>query len=190
MIQYSTRINKRAKRLLVTVYPDGRVVVTMPRKISEDVLQKFVRSKSAWILETQEKMRKKQERHAKDPLGLSLITSKHTKEEIARYSAEARALAAARLAHFIEEYRREHGISLSYGRISIRNQKTRWGSCSRRKDFSFNYRLACIPAELADYVIVHELCHTKEMNHSPKFWKLVEKAVPDYMARRKALRGR
>jgi hypothetical protein len=72
--------------------------------------------------------------------------------------------------------------------ISVRNQKTRWGSCSARGNLSFNFNLVQYKKEIIDYVIVHELCHLKEMNHSIKFWLLVEKICPDYKAFRKELK--
>lgn len=81
-----------------------------------------------------------------------------------------------------------HGFSV--GKISIRGQKTRWGSCSKNRNLSFNYRLMAFREEVIDYVIIHELCHTKQMNHSRKFWSLVEKIVPDYMELRRELKRR
>jgi predicted metal-dependent hydrolase len=180
-LEYTHRITKRAKRMLVTIYADGHIVVTTPRPVREETLERFLRAKQEWILETQEKLKKKTEK--------SFLQKPHTKVEITNYTEEAHALAAARLAHFAELYRSVHDIHLSHNSITIRNQKTRWGSCSRTRSLSFNYRIACIPPALADYIIVHELCHTKEMNHSPKFWKLVEKTIPDYAARRRALRA-
>ena len=73
-------------------------------------------------------------------------------------------------------------------RISIRAQRSRWGSCSSKKTLSFNSRLAVLPIELVEYVVVHEVCHLLEMNHSPKFWRLVESVLPDFRKRRAALK--
>ncbi len=95
---------------------------------------------------------------------------------------EARRLVQARVGVFSELY----GVKV--GRISIRNQGTRWGSCSKAGNLNFNYRLALIEPELADYVVVHEICHLLEFNHSPAFWSLVAKTIPDYRARRRALK--
>jgi predicted metal-dependent hydrolase len=93
-----------------------------------------------------------------------------------------RALAHERLAHFNQQY------GLAIGKISIRNQKTRWGSCSREGNLSFNYRILYLPSAERDYIIVHELCHIAEHNHSPAFWALVSRALPDAKLIRKELR--
>lgn len=78
----------------------------------------------------------------------------------------------------VEYFARQVGVD--YGRITIRNQKTRWGSCSSKGNLNFNCLLMLAPAEILDYVVVHELCHRKEMNHSKAFWAEVEKVLPDY----------
>jgi predicted metal-dependent hydrolase len=78
---------------------------------------------------------------------------------------------------------------ISYGRVFIRKQKTRWGSCSRAGNLNFNYRLGFLPPHLVDYIIVHELCHIPQQNHSPAFWALVEQAMPDWKHLRNSLRS-
>jgi len=79
-------------------------------------------------------------------------------------------------------------LGLDYGKIFIKDQKTLWASCSRSKNLNFNWRLAAAPAEVLDYVVIHELCHLREMNHSKRFWGLVREVCPDYKARKKWLK--
>jgi predicted metal-dependent hydrolase len=97
------------------------------------------------------------------------------------HKEQARAFVHERLAYWNQFYQ------YSYGKVAIRNQSSRWGSCSAHGNLNFNYRIALLPLELADYVIVHELCHLKEFNHSPRFWALVAQTMPDYHARKQAL---
>lgn len=92
----------------------------------------------------------------------------------------AHALVISRLEHFNTSY------NFKYNKITIRNQTSRWGSCSRKGNLNFNFRIALLPPDLADYIIVHELCHLGEFNHSRKFWDLVERTVPGW----KEARGR
>ena len=100
-----------------------------------------------------------------------------------KYKEEARALVMEKLMVFGKIY------NLFPNRIAIRNTKSRWGSCSKRGNLNFNYRIVFLPPALADYLVVHELCHLGEFNHSPKFWNLVAVAVPDYKKLRKELRN-
>lgn len=95
----------------------------------------------------------------------------------------ARELVLARLHHFNKHY------SYSWNRVSIRNQRRCWGSCSSKKNLNFSYKLLLLPPHLCDYIIVHELCHLKEMNHGRNFWKLVEETLPDYKQRIKELKS-
>lgn len=94
----------------------------------------------------------------------------------------ARALVMER----IEYFNRIFGFG--FGRVAIRNQKTRWGSCSRKGNLNFNVKMLLLPQYLIDYIVVHELCHLKHLNHSKQFWELVAKVIPDYAARKNELR--
>lgn len=87
----------------------------------------------------------------------------------------------AKIEHFNQSY------NFKFNKINIRNQKTRWGSCSKKGNLNFSYRLLFLPQCAADYIIVHELCHLKEPNHSYKFWNLVAKTIPNYLEIRKEL---
>ena len=98
------------------------------------------------------------------------------------YKKKAEEVIHDRLQFFNEHY------GLRYNRVTFRNQKTRWGSCSSAKNLNFNWRLIMAPIEIIDYVVVHELCHLKHMNHSASFWRLVAEAIPEYKAMRKWLK--
>ncbi|HPY99327.1 MAG TPA: M48 family metallopeptidase, partial [bacterium] len=104
------------------------------------------------------------------------------REDYLRNKEKARALVVPRLDYFNQFY------NFKFRRLSIRDQRSRWGSCSRNGGLNFNYRLVFLPPNLADYLIVHELCHLGEFNHSPAFWKLVARTIPDYENRRRLLR--
>ncbi len=110
------------------------------------------------------------------------VASAASKKAFAEHKASALALVIDRLAHFNQHY------GFVIGKVSIKNQQSRWGSCSKRGNLNFTYRLALLPAELADYVIVHELCHLGEFNHSRAFWQLVAKTIPHHAALRQQLR--
>lgn len=113
---------------------------------------------------------------------IRIKNKKGSKSEYLKYKDQALILVKNKLEHFNQFY------NFKYNKVTIRNQSTRWGSCSRRGNINFNYKLALLPESLTDYVVVHELCHIGEFNHSKDFWDLVARTVPDYKERRQELR--
>jgi predicted metal-dependent hydrolase len=114
---------------------------------------------------------------------VSPLVARGSKKEYTTYKQRALVLVRERLQYFSAIY------GYSYGKISIRNQKSRWGSCSKAGNLSFNYKIALLPAYLVDYVIVHELCHTVHFNHGKAFWNDVAKTIPNPKACRAQLRS-
>lgn len=172
MVEYTLRENPRARRITLTVQRDGTVLVTKPRRVSQHDVERFVEKCGKWIARAQQKF-------SKLPRTSRIESSK---KEYQKYKGAARAHIARRVSHFNSYYR------VRFSKISVRNQKSRWGSCSQKGALSFNYRILFLPGHLADYIVVHELCHLLEMNHSKRFWALVEQAIPDHRERRKELR--
>lgn len=170
-----TIIRSRRKTIAIQIKPDCSVIVRAPLRMAKKDILKFVEEKSGWIRNHLEAM---QQRMADHPNERSL-----SQAEIKALADAALKLIPARVKEYAEI------IGVSYGRITIRNQKTRWGSCSSKGNLNFNCQLMRLPEELRDYVIIHELCHRKEMNHSAKFWSEVEKYCPDYKALRKKLKA-
>ena len=163
----------QSKAIRIRVHADGRVVVTAPRRVSERAIEKFVDEKRVWIIDAQKKIAAKPKR----------LLQSVTPADYKKHKAAAMTLAAKRLAHFNAHYK------LTYRRLTIRNSKTRWGSCSRTGSVSFSFAIALLPSVLADYIVVHELCHIKEFNHSPRFWKLVSETIPDYKECKRLLKS-
>ncbi|MBI5913528.1 M48 family metallopeptidase [Candidatus Azambacteria bacterium] len=151
---------------------DGSVVVTTPFGFAESVAERFIREKARWLFAKISFFKQFEGR----------VIVRHTKADYAKYKKDAHAFACARVDHFNAMY------GFRFNRITIRNQKTRWGSCSRNRNLNFNYKIALLPQRLTDYIIVHELCHLGEFNHSRKFWALVAQAMPDHAELRKELK--
>jgi len=120
----------------------------------------------------------------KKQIKLYNILFRNNKSNYLKHKEEALKFISERVDYYNNIYK------FDFNRISIRNQRTRWGSCSSKKNLNFNYRLLFLPKRISDYIIVHELCHLKELNHSRRFWNLVAEVVPDYLDIRKELRNR
>lgn len=168
-------IKTRRKTIGLEISPDLQITVRAPYHLSDVRIREFVESKQTWILKHLAIM---QDRQAHDPIPAGVISDK----ELRHMTEEARIIIPERVKYFAKI------IGVTYGRITIRHQKTRWGSCSSSGNLNFNCMLMATSPELIDYVVVHELCHRKQMNHSPLFWKEVEEIIPDYRDLRSRLR--
>lgn len=168
-------IKTRRKTIGLEISPDLQITVRAPYHLSDVRIREFVESKQTWILKHLAIM---QDRQAHDPIPAGVISDK----ELRHMTEEARIIIPERVKYFAKI------IGVTYGRITIRHQKTRWGSCSSSGNLNFNCMLMATSPELIDYVVVHELCHRKQMNHSPLFWKEVEEILPDYRDLRFRLR--
>ena len=173
-LDFGLRKSKRAGRLRLTVSCDDGVVVTLSYGTSENFAEKFILQKADWIFAKIELFQKYRDR----------FCVKRNKEDYSENKQKAFDFVLDRLSYFNNFY------DFKFEKISIRDQKSRWGSCSKKGNLNFNYRIIFLPQNLADYIIVHELCHLKEFNHSQKFWGLVSKQIPDYQTIRKELRKR
>ncbi len=168
------RSNRRSISIEVT--RDLRVIVRAPRRLSEKEINRFVGEKADWIDIHLRKMKERQDALAKEQ------SKALSEQEIRLLTTRAKRVFPPKVKKFAEI------IGVTYGNITIRMQKSRWGSCSGKGNLNFNCLLMNAPEEIVDYVVVHELCHRKEMNHSPRFWAEVEKVMPDYKERRKWLK--
>lgn len=170
-INYAVKKSKRARRLRVAVYCDSAVVVTAPQGLSESKIEHFLRLKAAWVLDKIAYFRN---------LGKT-IQLPRGKRAFKKYRNEALAFVENKIADINKIY------NYSYNEIVVKNHKSRWGSCSKKRNLNFNYRVIFLPVRLAEYIIAHELCHLGALDHSRKFWGLVERVVPDFRSRIKEL---
>lgn len=163
-------IRSSRKTLGLEVTSEGMIRIRAPYGVSEDVILRFLESKSAWIQKSLAKVRARQEKLKEEEAQYGKLTE----AELKVLKMQAEEVFPARAAFYAGK------MGISYGRITIRRQKSRWGSCSQSGNLNFNCLLMLAPPGVVDYVVVHELCHRIEMNHSPRFWKLVGEVYPDY----------
>jgi len=153
--------------MALQIEEDGQVTVRVPRTVTEAQAEEFARRHGEWILKT----RKRVLQNASWRRSYTEAEKQTGKQRLSRKLEERLPLFAS-------------VMGVSYGRVSIRDQRTRWGSCSGKGNLNFNWKLSLVPDEILDYVVVHELAHRIEMNHSANFWREVEKILPDYRERR------
>ena len=167
-------IRSARKTMTLEVRRDGNVIVRAPLRTGLPRIKRFVNQKQEWVLGCLERTKEYREQK---PLSADLSESKRNV-----YIRKAKETITKRVSYFARL------MGVSYRNITIREQKTRWGSCSSEKNLNFNWKLVLLAPELLDYVVVHELAHRREMNHSKNFWKIVEAELPDYRERRRRLK--
>lgn len=184
-IQYQSRlyelpytlIRSNRRSFSISIDPDGLITVRVPLQATQREISRLLIEKRIWIitkyLEIEEQRRNRP---------VSDLTDGQRRALEQRYIAAAKDYFPKRVSYFLQF------TGGSYNRITIRDQKTRWGSCSAKGNLSFNWRLMLAPPAILDYVVVHELCHLTHMNHSAAFWQKVASVYPDYRTARKWLK--
>ena len=158
--------HRRARRYVLRVDPDGRLRVTIPRGGSRREAEEFAQRHEEWVAR----------QRARLPQDRPSVEHARALRDRARRELPLRLLALAA----------RHGLTVA--RVSIRNQRSRWGSCGRDGHVCLNWRLLLMPPSVGDYILIHELMHLRRMDHSPSYWRLVEEACPDYRSARAWLR--
>ena len=163
-------IRSRRRSLSLELKRDGTILVRAPLRMSRERIEGFVLEHRDWI--------EKRRRQLETEEAVELLSQ----EELAALKKRGREVFARKAAEYAAK------LGVRYGRVCVRCQKSKWGSCSAAGNLNFNCLLLLAPEEVLDYVVVHELCHRLEMNHSPRFWQAVEGLMPDYRARRSWLK--
>lgn len=164
-------VRSSRKTLAVQIRADGTVIARAPLRMPKDRILCFLSEKASWIRMQQGRMQEREKMRQQARIHLDAAQEKELRER-------AKSVLAQRTAYFARQ------VGVTYGRITVRDQKTRWGSCSQTGNLNFNFRLILAPLEVLDYVVVHELCHRRQMNHSAQFWQEVAQVLPDYRKRK------
>ena len=164
-------VRSSRKTLAVQIRADGTVIARAPLRMPKDRILCFLSEKASWIRMQQGRMQERENMRQQARIHLDAAQEKELRER-------AKSVLTQRTAYFARQ------IGVTYGRITVRDQKTRWGSCSQTGNLNFNFRLILAPLEVLDYVVVHELCHRRQMNHSTQFWQEVAQVLPDYRKRK------
>ncbi len=162
-IPYELKRYKKSKTVKLMIRANGEVLVTAPTRTSKRSIDNFVFDKQDWIKQRLDLIESLPQPHVKTKPG-----------DYLKYKKQALELVKEKIEKINKHY------NFEYKNISIRDQKTRWGSCSSKGNLNFSYKIALIPDIYAEYIVIHELCHLKEMNHGENFWKLVEETMPEY----------
>ena len=170
-VYYYDIVRSDRKTLALQVRPGGAVLVRAPRRMKADTIRRFVWEHRDWLRKKVLESR------------CASANEMHTPQEEVRLREQAGEILRMKADYFARV------MGVQYNRIFIKEQKTVWGSCSTKGNLNFNWKLILAGPDQLEYVVVHELAHLKEMNHSPAFWREVERVLPDYRERRKKLKA-
>ena len=214
-MDYQIKRSKRTSSLKIEINQKGEIIAIAPPLIPEFLIKKMIESKADWIEKTLKKVKKNQNNIKTDEIyifdkkyqikinheadhseikvwgehllinNLSKKTNKQIEEQVERFLKNTASKYLIKRTKVISQK-----MGINYGRVSIRQQKSRWGSCSSQGNLNFNWRLVHYPIEVIDYVIIHELAHRKELNHSKRFWDIVRKYDPEYPIHKNKLNKR
>ena len=163
----------RRKSLSLRIAPDGSLDIRAPIGMPRREIERFLEEKADWIATHRAQVLRDRQQGALHAIGAEQL---ETLKELAREP----------IYESLRRFAPQMGVN--YGRVTIRCQKSRWGSCSSQNNLNFNWKLMLAPPEALEYVVVHELCHLIEFNHSQRFWRLVESRLPEYEAAKKWLK--
>lgn len=177
-------IRSDRKTVAIQINRQGEVIVRAPRRCPRSYIDAFVTEKQTWIQKKLEDIRRQEaeREQAGSSEGRNAFLLPRTAAEEAVYQAQAADIFARKAAYYAAR------MGVTFNKITIRDQKTRWGSCSSRGNLNFNWRLVLAPVPVLDYVVIHELAHRREMNHSSRFWDIVGEMMPDYQIYKRWLR--
>lgn len=179
-IHYTLRQNPRSKSIRLSIKADGDFTVTAPPRVSQKMIESIVIQKQDWVLDKIEHFKKF---NLTNKTSIPRKTKAEQRAEYLGLKDKAQKIATEKVLYWNTFY------NFKFNKISIKNQKTRWGSCSKKGNLNFSYKIALLPDKLADYLVVHEIAHLGQFNHSAKFWALVAETIPDYKNIRKELKG-
>ena len=167
-------IRSKRKTLALQIDRNGNVLLRAPYHVGQEEIRRFVTGKRSWILKHLNELKNNE---SENESGTRL-----TESEIRLLMVQAKRVIPLRTSHYAPL------VGVTYGKITIRRQRSRWGSCSSEGNLNFNCLLMLAPAEVLDYVVIHELCHRLYMDHSHEFWENVRRVMPDYRKNEKWLK--
>lgn len=172
-IDYTFKRLRRSRSLRISVRRDGKVTVTAPLFVLAKQAEKFLLHNAVWVLE---KLKQHTEKAQKSifPFG---------NKDFLLNKSKALHLVRDKIAKLNMVY------DFKYGKVSIKNMSSRWGSCSKQGNLNFNYKMVYLSDDLAEYIVAHELCHLSQMNHGKNFWKLVARTIPNWQILRRQLKN-